>query len=94
MSRALRAEVVGYSITPAGVVLVTVRCPTCKVARGRSAGTPKTHTHGWSRPGGKDGGDRAAHCANLDAPPYSLYWPGGAPVDVVAALEGRLAHAG
>jgi hypothetical protein len=97
--------VVSHSVTRDGTVVVTVKCPTCKVERGRYAGRPKTHTHGWTRTSGEDGGERAPHCLNRRSPSYALHWPGGVPADAAAALlerqhEGaakrarRLAHAG
>lgn len=105
MPRLRRAEVVGYSITGEGTVVVTVACPTCKVERGRNAGSAKTHVHGWTRTSGEDGGSRAPHCGTDSAPSYVLHWEGGVPVDAAAALlerqhesaarhARRLSHAG
>lgn len=89
MSESLVAEVVGYSITRDGTVVVTVTCPTCKVERGRYAGRPRTHTHGWTRTSGEDGGERAPHCGRRGVPGYALRWPGGVPADAAAALLER-----
>lgn len=105
MPRPRRAEVVGYSITRDGTVVVTVMCPTCKVQRGRTAGRPKTHVHGWTRTSGEDGGERSPHCLSRRSPSYALHWLGGVPADAAAALlerqhesvakrARRLAHAG
>lgn len=86
MTRA--AEVVAYSIGSARgevVVGVAVTCPNgCRDRR-----RPATHHHGWTRTRGEDGGYRAAHCGADGARGYRLTWPGGPPVDVVAALTNR-----
>lgn len=86
MARTPRAEVVAHSVQPSGAVIVTVTCPNGCKAGPRRDSKPKTHTHGWTRVAGEDGGERAAHCLNSTRG-YSLHWAGGPPPEAVAALE-------
>ena len=73
------------SLTWAGLVIgVAVECPNgCTEGRSRR---PKLHHHGWTPLRGTDGGDKVAHCGTEDGHGYRLYWPGGVPADVTAAL--------